>query len=92
MTEMILYYATIYILTHTSFTEVVVMGMKLISVKIPEAYLEGLEYLVKVKKMYPNRSEAIRVAIRDLLKRELEKPENTPLIDIDSLTTILKEA
>jgi len=47
-----------------------VMKMKLITVHIPEAYLKGLDELVK-NKMYPNRSEAIRVAIRDLLKREL---------------------
>ena len=44
--------------------------MKLITVHLPEAYLKGLDELVK-NKMYPNRSEAIRVAIRDLLKREL---------------------
>jgi Arc/MetJ-type ribon-helix-helix transcriptional regulator len=42
----------------------------LVTVHLPEAYLEGLEQLVK-SKIYPNRSEAIRVAVRDLLKREL---------------------
>jgi len=52
------------------------MRMKLISVKLPEVYLEGIEELVKTG-FYPNRSEAIRVAIRDLLKRELwEKQRN----------------
>lgn len=44
--------------------------MRLISVYVPEIYLEGLDELVK-KGMYKDRSEAIRVAIRDLLKREL---------------------
>ena len=43
--------------------------MKLISVNIPEKYLEILELYVAEKK-FPNRSEAIRVGIRDLIKRE----------------------
>ncbi|MHA1488762.1 MAG: ribbon-helix-helix domain-containing protein [Promethearchaeota archaeon] len=37
---------------------------------MPEMYLEGIEELVNMN-MYPNRSEVIRVAIRDLLKTEL---------------------
>lgn len=44
--------------------------MKLITCHIPEAYISGIEELVG-KNFYPNRSEAIRVAIRDLLKSEL---------------------
>ena len=35
-----------------------------------EAYLAGIEDLVN-QNVYPNRSEVIRVAIRDLLKAEL---------------------
>ncbi|MBS7287675.1 MAG: type II toxin-antitoxin system ParD family antitoxin [Candidatus Freyarchaeota archaeon] len=44
--------------------------MKLVTVHLPEAYVNGLEKLVEMRQ-YPNKSEAIRVAIRDLLKREL---------------------
>jgi antitoxin ParD1/3/4 len=44
--------------------------MKLVTLHIPEQYIEGLEQLVD-SRLYPNRSEAIRIAIRDLLKREL---------------------
>ena len=44
--------------------------MKLVSVKFPEAQLDGLEKLVDLG-LYPSRSAAIRVAIRDLLKKEL---------------------
>ncbi len=44
--------------------------MKLVTLHIPEQYVEGLERLVE-SNLYPNRSEAIRIAIRDLLKREL---------------------
>lgn len=43
--------------------------MKLISVNLPESYLKVLELLV-VDGKFPNRSEAIRVAIRDLIKTE----------------------
>ena len=43
--------------------------MKLISVNLPETYLKVLEILVSENK-FPNRSEAIRVAIRDLIKTE----------------------
>lgn len=44
--------------------------MKLVTVLLPEAYLEGLDELVRGA-MYPSRSAAIRAAVRDLLKREL---------------------
>ena len=44
--------------------------MKLVTLHIPETYVDGLEKLVE-NNLYPNRSEAIRIAIRDLLKREL---------------------
>jgi len=43
--------------------------MILISVNLPEAYIKVLELLVADGK-FPNRSEAIRVAIRDLIKTE----------------------
>ncbi|HEC38739.1 MAG TPA: ribbon-helix-helix protein, CopG family, partial [bacterium] len=41
--------------------------IKLISVNLPESYLNMLENLV-VAGRFPNRSEAIRVSIRDLIK------------------------
>ena len=44
--------------------------MKLITVHLPDAYLQGLDKLIDAD-AYPNRSEAIRVAVRDLLKMEL---------------------
>lgn len=43
--------------------------MKMITLHLPEPYLLALDRLVKEKK-YPNRSEAIRIAVRDLLKDE----------------------
>ena len=45
------------------------INIKLISVNLPESYLKVLEILVAEGK-FPNRSEAIRVGIRDLIKTE----------------------
>ena len=44
--------------------------MRLITVHVPEYYIEGLHELVRQKK-YPHRSGAVRTAIRDLLMKEL---------------------
>jgi len=50
--------------------------MKLITVLLPEAYFEGLDELVH-QNMYSSRSDTIRVAVGDLLKRELWKKNKT---------------
>lgn len=44
--------------------------MRLISVKLPEALIEGMDELVR-KGAYPSRSSILRTAVRDLLKKEL---------------------
>lgn len=44
--------------------------LKLVTVLLPEAYLEGLDELVRAN-MYQSRSSVIRSAVRDLLKKEL---------------------
>jgi antitoxin ParD1/3/4 len=44
--------------------------LKLITLYVPETYLKALDQLV-VERFYPNRAEAIRVAIRDLINDEL---------------------
>jgi len=44
--------------------------MKLVTVKMPDAYIEGLDELVRDGR-YSSRSEAIRIAVRDLLRKEL---------------------
>jgi len=50
--------------------------MKLITLYIPEPYIKALDRLVD-ERYYPNRAEAIRVAIRDLLSVEVwEKISN----------------
>jgi antitoxin ParD1/3/4 len=52
--------------------------MQLVTVKMSDIYVNGLDKLVEIG-MYPSRSEAIRVAIRDLLRRELWPSEGGPL-------------
>ncbi|MCJ7431024.1 CopG family transcriptional regulator [Candidatus Bathyarchaeota archaeon CG07_land_8_20_14_0_80_47_9] len=48
--------------------------MKLITLYVPETYLKALDQLVG-EKFYPNRAEAIRVAIRDLVNEEVWRRE-----------------
>ncbi|MEJ2252498.1 MAG: type II toxin-antitoxin system ParD family antitoxin [Candidatus Lokiarchaeota archaeon] len=43
----------------------------MVTCHIPEQYIKGMEELVNAN-YYPNRSEVIRVAVRDLLKNELK--------------------
>ena len=45
-------------------------NMKLVTVKLPEGLIKGLDDLVR-QGMYPSRSSAIRAAVRDMLKKEL---------------------
>jgi len=45
-------------------------GMRLISVKMPEGLIQGIDELVR-RGLYPSRSAVIRTAVRDLLQREL---------------------
>lgn len=49
-----------------------VENLKLLSVKITTEQLNGLDELLR-KEKYPTRSEAIRTAIRDLIKRQKGK-------------------
>jgi len=48
--------------------------LRLMTLLLPEAYLEGLDRLVRIGS-YHSRSSAIRYAVMDLLKRELWRQE-----------------
>ena len=48
--------------------------MRLITLHLPEPYIKAIEDLVN-QKMYPNRAECIRVAVRDLLTVEAWGPK-----------------
>ncbi len=45
-------------------------SLKLITLYLPETYIKLLDQLVD-ERFYPNRAEAIRVAIRDLINEEV---------------------
>ncbi len=54
--------------------------MKIVTVNIPESYLESINRLLDNKEhnnsgLYPSRSELIRVAVRAFLIRELKRAE-----------------
>lgn len=44
--------------------------MKLITIHLPEPFIKDLDELVK-DDVYPNRAEAIRIAVRDMLINEI---------------------
>ncbi len=55
----------------------VCVNMRVVTVKLQEAFLKGIDELIDAK-IYPSRSEAIRIAVRDLLKKELPGWNNLP--------------
>lgn len=48
--------------------------MKLISLNVPEAHLDAIDELVR-QKIYPNRSEAIRTAICEMVREHKASPK-----------------
>ena len=59
--------------------------LKLISFKAPNTVIEDLDELVRGG-VYSSRSEAIRTAIRDLLKHDMEWGEGRPPSSLKSDT------
>lgn len=51
-----------------------VIRMRVVTVHLPEAYLEAIDELVR-RRLYPNRAEAIRMAVRDFIKEEARTSE-----------------
>ena len=50
--------------------------MKIVTVNIPESYLDSIKKLVGEHGLYPSRSELIRVAVREFLIKELNMANN----------------
>ncbi|MEM0006539.1 MAG: ribbon-helix-helix domain-containing protein [Ignisphaera sp.] len=48
--------------------------MRIVTVKMPETYIEAIDELIRMGR-YSSRSEVIRSAIRELLKKELWQTE-----------------
>jgi len=53
-----------------------VLIIKIVTVNVPESYLDSIKKLVGNGGLYPSRSELIRVAVRDFLLRELKLADN----------------
>jgi Arc/MetJ-type ribon-helix-helix transcriptional regulator len=62
-----------------------VYSMKVVTIKLPEAQIDGLEELVGME-MYLSRSATIRAAIRDMLRNELWTPRLTAFDEPSSTT------
>lgn len=45
--------------------------MKVVTVNVPEAYIEAIKKLVGDDGLYPSRSELIRCAVREFLLKEM---------------------
>ncbi|MHA1733227.1 MAG: CopG family ribbon-helix-helix protein [Promethearchaeota archaeon] len=50
--------------------------MKIITINLPNAYVEALEKLTAELGIYPSRSEAIREALRLFVEKELDIAES----------------
>lgn len=48
--------------------------MKVVTVHLPEAYIDAIDELVR-RRLYPNRAEAIRMAVRDFIREEVRTIE-----------------
>lgn len=64
--------------------------MKMITVFVPKKYLDALEVLIG-DGHFPNRSEAIRVGIRDLIRSEMILNKELDVEEIDEKIRALEE-
>jgi len=50
--------------------------MKIITVNVPESYIDTINKLIGENGLYPSRSELVRVATREFLLKELKLAKN----------------
>ena len=50
--------------------------MKIVTVNVPEPYINAIDKLTGNDGLYPSRSELIRVAVRDFIIKELKAAKN----------------
>ena len=60
--------------------------MKIITINLPEKYLQAIQIL-NDNGSYPSRSEAIRMALRDFLDKELKMYQD---LDDDSFRMLIR--
>ncbi|MFX1339616.1 MAG: ribbon-helix-helix domain-containing protein [Promethearchaeota archaeon] len=52
--------------------------MKIVTVNVPESYIDAINKLIGENGLYPSRSELIRCAVREFLLKELRLAKNIP--------------
>ena len=50
--------------------------MKIVTVNVPESYIDAINKLIGEDGLYPSRSELIRCAVREFLLKELKTANN----------------
>jgi len=67
-----------------------VLKIKIVTVNVPESYINAIKKLVGEDALYPSRSELIRAAVRAFLLRELalarnqsKRPRKEPEVSLD---------
>ncbi len=50
--------------------------MKIVTINVPESYIEAIDRLTGDRGLYPSRSELIRCAVREFLIKELNLAKN----------------
>ena len=65
-----------------------VIKIKIITINLPEKYLRAIQAL-NDSGIYPSRSEAIRLALKDFLENEFRFYEN---LDSDNLKDLMRGA
>ena len=53
------------------------MIMKIVTINVPEAYIDAMKKLVGENGLYPSRSELIRCAVRRFLEKEIRAAEES---------------
>jgi len=62
--------------------------MKIVTVNVPESYIEAINKLIGENGLYPSRSELIRCAVRDFLLKELKAASD--LVKYNKLETVVQ--
>jgi len=57
------------------------VAIKIVTVNVPESYIDAIKKLVGEDGLFPSRSELIRIAVREFLLNELKHAENTAKLD-----------
>ena len=65
--------------------------MKIVTVNVPESYIEAIEKLIGQDGLYPSRSELIRCAVREFLLKELKMAKKIVKFDKSEMESFDEE-